>query len=165
MWGYARLMKPKVKEHHEKTAVRLEGKPSIPSSVCTSYKVDWSNSACLFFLLHPSLRGRPGSTTLLVSRWNRNYPFPASIRICSLGRTGRKWKRGKKSASFIFPAYFIWFFCLPLSLCKTVKGLNNSLCAIHIYIFFFSFGKVKQKNSQAFPRSVEKFNKRIIFSN
>lgn len=91
--------------------------------------------------------------------------FPPRFVSAPQGEQEENESGGKKSASFIFPAYFIWFFCLPLSLCKTVKGLNNSLCAIHIYIYFFSFGKVKQKNSQAFPRSVEKFNKRIIFSN
>lgn len=120
------------------------GEPSIPSSVCTSYKVDWSNSACLFFLLHLSLRGRPGSATLLVSRWNRNYPFPASICPPSLWRTGRKWK-----CFLYFPCIFHLLLCLSLSLCITEKGLNNSVCAI---LFFFSFGKVKENSFPIFPQ-------------
>lgn len=152
MWGYTRLMKPKVMDHHEKTIVWLEGKPSIPSSVSTSCKVDWLNSVCLFFLLHPSLWGWPSSTTLLVSRWNCNYPFPASIHPRSLWRTGRKWKH-EKGAFFYFPCIFHLVLCLPLSLCKTVKGLNNSLCPIW---FFFPFRKVKEYSFPSFPQELWK---------
>lgn len=157
MWRYTRLMKPKVMDHHEKTTIWLEGKPFIPSCVSTSYKVDWLNSACLFFLLHPSLWRWPNSTTLLVSRWNCNYPFPASICPRSLWRTGRKWKH-EKSAFCIFSAYFIWFsVCLYLF----VKQWKGWIILFVQYRYFFLLERLKKLPSQSFPRSSERFNKRI----